>query len=82
MANKEATASNKINKLLEGDGWRFFAEGKSHANIQFEHSITLMALAVIEAEHALVAAKCELISRFKKEIQPTLDRPWCEAEPD
>ncbi len=28
MANKEATARIKINKLLEAAGWRFFAEGK------------------------------------------------------
>ncbi len=26
MANKEATARIKINKLLEASGWRFFAE--------------------------------------------------------
>jgi hypothetical protein len=27
MANKEATARIKINKLLEAVGWRFFPEG-------------------------------------------------------
>lgn len=41
MLNKEATARIKINKLLEAAGWRFFAEGKSPANIQLEPSITI-----------------------------------------
>ena len=41
MANKEATARIKINKLLEAAGWRFFAEGKSPANIRLEPSITI-----------------------------------------
>jgi type I restriction enzyme R subunit len=41
MANKEATARIKINKLLEAAGWRFFADGKSPANIQLEPSVTL-----------------------------------------
>jgi type I restriction enzyme R subunit len=41
MANKEATARIKINKLLEVAGWRFFADGKSPANIQLEPSITI-----------------------------------------
>src|SRR5450759_5725966 len=41
MANKEATARIKINKLLEVAGWLFFAEGKSPANIQLEPSITI-----------------------------------------
>lgn len=41
MANKEATARIKINKLLEATGWRFFAEGKSLANIQLEPGITI-----------------------------------------
>jgi type I restriction enzyme R subunit len=41
MANKEATARIKINKLLEAAGWRFFAEGKSPPNIQLEPGITI-----------------------------------------
>ena len=41
MANKEATARIKINKLLEAAGWRFFAEGKSPVNIQLEPGITI-----------------------------------------
>ncbi|MDP2853195.1 MAG: DEAD/DEAH box helicase family protein [Smithellaceae bacterium] len=41
MANKEATARIKINKLLEAAGWRFFAEGSAPANIQLEPSVTL-----------------------------------------
>jgi type I restriction enzyme R subunit len=39
--SKEATARIKINKLLEAAGWRFFAEGKSPANIQLEPSINI-----------------------------------------
>jgi type I restriction enzyme R subunit len=38
---KEASARIKINKLLEGAGWRFFADAKSPANIQLEPSIVL-----------------------------------------
>ena len=38
---KEAFARIKINKLLEAAGWRFFADGKSPANIQLEPSVTL-----------------------------------------
>jgi type I restriction enzyme R subunit len=41
MANKEATARIKINKLLEGAGWRFFPEGGSPANIRLEPSVNL-----------------------------------------
>jgi len=41
VTNKEATARIKINKLLEVAGWRFFADGKSPANIQLEPSITI-----------------------------------------
>ena len=41
MIVKEATARIKINKLLELAGWRFFAEGKSPANIQLEPSISI-----------------------------------------
>jgi len=38
---KEATAHIKINKLLEGSGWRFFAEGNLPADIQLEPSVTI-----------------------------------------
>ena len=41
MKVKEATARIKINKLLELAGWRFFADGKSPANIQLEPSISI-----------------------------------------
>jgi type I restriction enzyme R subunit len=41
MANKEATARIKINKLLEDAGWRFFADANSPANIQLEPSVAL-----------------------------------------
>lgn len=41
MTVKEATARIKINKLLEVAGWRFFADGKSPANIQLEPSVTI-----------------------------------------
>src|SRR5664280_3223073 len=41
MANKEATARIKINKLLEAGGWRFFAEGNAPANIRLEPHVTI-----------------------------------------
>jgi type I restriction enzyme R subunit len=41
MANKEATARIKINKLLETAGWRFFPEGSAPANIRLEPSVTI-----------------------------------------
>ena len=41
MSVKEATARIKINKLLEAAGWRFFADGKTPANIQLEPSVTI-----------------------------------------
>lgn len=41
VANKEATARIKINRLLEAAGWRFFAEGGSPANIRLEPSVTI-----------------------------------------
>ena len=41
MPDKEATARIKINKLLEAAGWRFFAEGRSPANIRLEPSVTI-----------------------------------------
>ena len=36
MANKEAKARIKINKLLEDSGWRFFDDKNGKANIQLE----------------------------------------------
>jgi len=41
MAEKEATARIKINKLLEAAGWRFFAEGHKRANISLESNVTI-----------------------------------------
>jgi type I restriction enzyme R subunit len=41
MANKEATARIKINKLLEAAGWRFFPEGSAPANIRLEPNVTI-----------------------------------------
>jgi type I restriction enzyme, R subunit len=41
MANKEATARIKINKLLEAADWRFFADGTKPANIRLEASLTI-----------------------------------------
>jgi type I restriction enzyme R subunit len=41
MADKEATARIKINKLLEAAGWRFFADGSKPANIRLEPSVTI-----------------------------------------
>jgi type I restriction enzyme R subunit len=41
MSDKEATARIKINRLLKGAGWRFFAEGSAPANIRLEPGITI-----------------------------------------
>jgi type I restriction enzyme R subunit len=41
MSDKEATARIKINRLLEGAGWRFFAEGECPANIRLEPGVTI-----------------------------------------
>ena len=41
MANKEATARIKINRLLETAGWRFFPEGSAPANIRLEPTVTI-----------------------------------------
>jgi hypothetical protein len=41
MANKEATARIKINKLLESASWRFFPVGSGPANIRLEPSVTI-----------------------------------------
>ncbi|MHB1563877.1 MAG: DEAD/DEAH box helicase family protein [Leptospirillum sp.] len=41
MSAKEATARIKINKLLEGAGWRFFPEGNLPANIRLEPGVTI-----------------------------------------
>ncbi|MBI2957576.1 MAG: DEAD/DEAH box helicase family protein, partial [Chloroflexi bacterium] len=41
MANKEATARIKINKLLESAGWRFFPEGSKPANVRLEPSVNI-----------------------------------------
>ena len=38
---KEATASIKINRLLEAAGWRFFPDGNGRANIQLELHVTI-----------------------------------------
>jgi type I restriction enzyme R subunit len=44
MANNEATARIKINKLLEAAGWRFFAEGGQPANIALEAGTQITSL--------------------------------------
>jgi type I restriction enzyme R subunit len=41
MAEKEATARIKINKLLEAAEWNFFAESGNLANIRLEPSVTI-----------------------------------------
>lgn len=41
MTTKEATARIKINKLLEGAGWRFFSEGNTPANIRLEPKVAI-----------------------------------------
>jgi type I restriction enzyme R subunit len=44
VANKEATARIKINRLLETSGWRFFQEGNAPANICLEPSIKIKSV--------------------------------------
>jgi type I restriction enzyme, R subunit len=44
MANNEATARIKINRLLEAAGWRFFAEGGQPANITLEAGTEITSL--------------------------------------
>ncbi|MBT8421148.1 MAG: DEAD/DEAH box helicase family protein, partial [Gammaproteobacteria bacterium] len=41
MAEKEAKARIKINKLLEEAGWRFFDDAHGKANIALEHNVKL-----------------------------------------
>ena len=41
MAEKEATARIKINKLLEAASWRFFVDANGSANIQLERNVTI-----------------------------------------
>ena len=41
MAEKEATARIKINRLLEDAGWRFFDDAKGRANIVLEPNVML-----------------------------------------
>jgi len=41
VSEKEATARIKINKMLEGAGWRFFPEGNLPANIRLEPGVTI-----------------------------------------
>jgi len=44
MADKEASARIKINKLLEASGWRFFSEDGKPANICLEPSVTIKSI--------------------------------------
>lgn len=41
MPNKEAKARIKINKLLEGAGWRFFDDDNGKVNIQLENNVKI-----------------------------------------
>jgi len=41
MADKEATARIKINRLLEAAGWRFFPQGSASANVRLEPRVTI-----------------------------------------
>lgn len=43
MAEKEATARIKINRLLEASGWRFFQEGDEAANIRLETHVKILS---------------------------------------
>jgi type I restriction enzyme, R subunit len=40
---KEAAARIKINNLLEGAGWRFFADGEATSNVRLESAVALGA---------------------------------------
>lgn len=44
MADKEATARIKINKLLEAAGWRFFPDKGLPANIRLEPTVTIKSV--------------------------------------
>jgi type I restriction enzyme R subunit len=46
MADKEAKARIKINKLLEESGWRFFDSVKGNANILLENNVKLTKTAL------------------------------------
>jgi len=48
MAEKEAKARIKINKLLEESGWRFFDDATGKANITLESSVKLSKAAINE----------------------------------
>lgn len=41
MANKEATARIRINRLLEDAGWRFFDDAQGLANIVLEPNVKI-----------------------------------------
>ena len=43
MGAKEAKARIKINKLLEGSGWRFFDDDTGQANIVLENNVKMTA---------------------------------------
>jgi type I restriction enzyme, R subunit len=43
VPDKEATARIKINKRLEGAGWRFFPDGSGPANIRLEPTVAIRA---------------------------------------
>jgi type I restriction enzyme R subunit len=49
MADKEAKARIKINKLLEDAGWRFFDSAMGKATIQLESSIKMDLLCLISS---------------------------------
>ena len=51
MSRKEASARLKINKLLEGSGWRLFDEAGERANVQVENHVHLNSLGD-DFEHA------------------------------
>lgn len=47
MANKEATARIRINRLLEDAGWRFFDDAKGPANIVLEPNVKITQFALM-----------------------------------
>ncbi|MDR3147716.1 MAG: restriction endonuclease subunit R, partial [Treponema sp.] len=48
MAQKEAKARIKINKLLEESGWRFFDSAEGRANVLLENNVKITRTAINE----------------------------------
>jgi len=94
MSAKEATPRIKINKLFDGAGWRFFADGAAPANIRLEPSVTIETTDLdalgdnfrkrtrgyIEAGQVSATPNRERIAGIEKQIQATLAHIWGEEQ--